>query len=89
VPVDASELGLIGLVAFLGLIGSMFAVGWQRWRAQSITLWQALLGGSLVALLVIMLFDHYPWTAPQGALLWALLAGCWMRDVRDPPMSRG
>ena len=76
-----SELGLIGLAAFLGLIGSMVAVGCTRWRARSITLWQALLGGSLVALLVVMLFDHYLWTAPQGTLLWALLAGCWMMEV--------
>ncbi|HKZ82457.1 MAG TPA: hypothetical protein VJ793_02235 [Anaerolineae bacterium] len=63
-------------------------VAWtRRWRARSIMLWQALLRGSPVALLAIMLFDHYPWTAPQAALLWALLAGCWMRDVRNHPMS--
>jgi O-antigen ligase len=75
-----SELGLPGLAAFLAMIGSMIAVGARRWRSRSITLWQALTGGGLAALLAIMLFDHYLWTAPQGALLWALLAGGWMAD---------
>jgi len=78
-----SELGLIGLAAFLGMIGSMLAVGWRRWRSRSISPWQALIGGSLAALLAVMLFDHYLWTAPQGALLWALLIGCWMTDARS------
>ena len=77
-----SEMGLIGLAAFLGMIGSMLAVGWRRWRARSISRWHALIGGSLVALLGVMWFDHYLWTAPQGALLWALLIGCWMADPR-------
>ncbi len=75
-----SELGLPGLAAFLTLIGSMVAAGARRWLSRSITLWQALIGGGLAALLTIMLFDHYLWTAPQGALLWALLAGWWMAD---------
>jgi O-antigen ligase len=75
-----SELGLIGLAAFLGMIGSMFAVGWTRWRARSITLWQALIGGTMAGLLTIMLFDHYLWTVPQGMLLWAFVAGKWMAE---------
>ena len=78
--VVASELGLPGLAAFVAVIGSMLVVGWARWQSRSITLWQALTGGGLAALMLIMLFDHYLWTAPQGALLWALLAGWWMAD---------
>jgi len=51
----------------------------QRWRAQSISVWQALVGGGLIALIIVMQFDHYVWTAPQGGLLWAWLAGWWLR----------
>ncbi len=76
----ASELGLVGLAAFVAMIGSLAAAGWSRWRLRSFTLWQALIGGGLVALLTVMLFDHYVWIAPQGILLWALLAGWWMSD---------
>ena len=76
----ASELGLPGLAACLALLGSIVAAGARRWRSRSITLWQALIGGGLAALLTIMLFDHYLWTAPQGGLLWALLAGVWLAN---------
>ena len=43
-------------------------------------MWQALVGGGVTALMAIMLFDHYLWTAPQGAMLWALLTGWWMGE---------
>jgi hypothetical protein len=46
---------------------------------RSIALWQALVGGALIALLVVMQFDHYVWTAAQGGLLWAWLTGWWLR----------
>ncbi len=74
----ASELGLPGLAAFGLLIGSLIAVGRRRWRSRSFMWWHSLIGGGLAALMSVMLFDHYLWTAPQGALLWALLAGWWM-----------
>ncbi|HLF28107.1 MAG TPA: O-antigen ligase family protein [Anaerolineae bacterium] len=73
-----SELGLPGLALFLVMVGTLARLGWQRWRSRSISLWQALTGGGLVAVLTVMLFDHYPWTAPQGTLLWALLTGLWL-----------
>lgn len=73
------ELGLPGLAMFVLTIGAMLAVARRRWRTRSISLWQALVGAGLVGLMAIMLFDHYLWTAPQGTLLWALLAGWWMR----------
>lgn len=75
-----SELGLPGLVAFVAMIASLFVVGWRRWRLRSMTLWQCLLGGGLVALVLVMLVDHYLWTTPQGTLLWALIAGRWMAE---------
>ncbi|HJW84137.1 MAG TPA: O-antigen ligase family protein [Anaerolineae bacterium] len=76
----AAELGLPGLAAYGVMIGSMLIVGWRRWRVSSITLWQALVGGGVTSLMVITLFDHYLWTAPQGTMLWALLTGWWMGE---------
>jgi O-antigen ligase len=76
-----TELGLPGLAAFLTMLISMVAIAWDRWRSRSITLWQALAGGGLAALLMVMQLDHYLWTAPQGMLLWAALAGMWVREV--------
>ena len=76
-----SELGLPGLTLFLLMIGVLMAVGVRRWQLRSITLWQALIGGSLVGLLPILLFDHYLWTDPPGVLLFAFLAGLWLRPA--------
>ena len=75
-----SELGLPGLATFAAMIVAIVAPGWSRWRSRAISLWQALIGGGLVALMTVMLLDHYLWTAPQGTLLWALLAGWWMGE---------
>lgn len=75
-----SELGLPALFMFTLMIGSIAAIGVRRWRTRSISMWPALLGGTLAGLMTIMLFDHYLWTAPQGTLLWAWLSGWWMRE---------
>lgn len=81
----ASELGLGGLALFVVMLGAMGLTGWTRWQAGSIEFWQALVGGALAGLATVMLFDHYLWTAPQGTLLWALLAGWWMAE---PPSNQ-
>jgi O-antigen ligase len=78
----ASELGLAGLALFVVMLGTMCLTGWRRWQVGSFDFWQALVGGALVGLSTVMLFDHYLWTAPQGTLLWALLAGWWMADPK-------
>lgn len=75
-----SELGLPGLALFALMMGTLVFTGGRRWRTRSISPWQALVGGALLGLTMIMLFDHYLWTAPQGTLLWAWLAGWWMRE---------
>ncbi len=75
-----SELGLPGLALFLLMLGSLVSVGLRRWRQRSITLWQALIGGVLVGLLPILLVDHYLWTDPQGTILFAFVAGLWLRE---------
>jgi O-antigen ligase len=76
----AAELGIAGIVLIVSLIISLGAIGVQRWRARSISIWPALVGGGLIALIVVMQFDHYVWTTPQGGLLWAWLVGWWLRE---------
>jgi O-antigen ligase len=77
----AAELGAGGS----GLIGLMvialIAIGVPCWQARSIMLWQALVGGALIALVIVMQFDHYVWTQPQGGLLCAWLVGWWLRGA--------
>ena len=75
----AAELGLGGIVLIVSLIISLGTIGVQRWRTRSISIWQAFVGGGLIALIVVMQFDHYVWTTPQGGLLWAWLVGWWLR----------
>ncbi len=77
----AAELGIGGLMLIGLLVIAIMAIGVQRWRARSISLWQALVGGALIALVIAMQFDHYVWTTPQGGLLWAWLVGWWLRSM--------
>jgi O-antigen ligase len=72
------ELGAVGSLLTGLLVMALIAIGAQRWRARSITLWQALVGGALSALAIGMQFDHYVWTMPQGGLLCAWLVGWWL-----------
>lgn len=75
----AAELG-VGGILLIGLsVIALLAIAARRWRAHSLSLWQALIGGGLMALVLVMQFDHYVWTMAQGGLLWAWLAGWWMR----------
>ncbi|HTP08513.1 MAG TPA: O-antigen ligase family protein [Anaerolineae bacterium] len=75
----AAELGVVGVFLIGLMLIALVAIGVQRWRWRSITLWQALVGGALIALVIAMQFDHYVWTVPQGGLLWAWLVGWWLR----------
>jgi O-antigen ligase len=75
----ASELGVGGSVLIGLVVIAIGAIGVQRWRARSISMWQALVGGGLIALVIVMQFDHYVWTMPQGGLLCAWLVGWWLR----------
>ena len=72
------ELGMGGSMLIGLLVIALIASGAQRWQARSITLWQALVGGALIALAIGMQFDHYVWTMSQGGLLCAWLAGWWL-----------
>jgi O-antigen ligase len=75
----AAELGVGGGVLIGLMLIALGAIGVQRWRMRTIALWQALVGGALIALVIVMQFDHYVWTAAQGGLLWAWLVGWWLR----------
>ncbi len=76
----AAELGVGGIILIGLLVTVLMALGVQRWRRRSVSMWQALVGGALIALGIAMQFDHYVWTVPQGGLLWAWLVGWWLRD---------
>jgi len=75
----AAELGVGGSVLMGLLVTAALAIGVQRWRARSISMWQAPVGGALIALVLVMQLDHYVWTMPQGGLLCAWLVGWWLR----------
>lgn len=75
----AADLGVGGSVLIGLMVVALGAIGLPRWRRRSISLWQALVGGALVALVIAMQFDHYVWTAAQGGLLWAWVAGWWLQ----------
>lgn len=75
----AAELGVGGIILSGLMLIALSAIGVQRWRTRSISLWQTLVGGALIALLIVMQFDHYVWTMSQGGLLWAWLVGWWLR----------
>ncbi len=77
----ASELGLLGLAMWLTGIAALIALGLARWRQTGLTREQALGGGAIAAMLVIMLFDHYLWTSSQGVYVWAALTGWWVSSV--------
>jgi len=73
-----AELGLAGLAVAGGAAAILAVVGFRRWRARSVHPWHGLIAGSLTALALAGLFDHYPWSVPQGGLLGAWLAGWWL-----------
>lgn len=69
-----SELGSVGGVLLLVVVGSWLVTAVRLEGAD-----QALLVGAVIALIVIGLFDHYPWTLPQNQALWLALMGVTMR----------
>lgn len=73
-----AELGLVGLGLLAVALGAGVEATLQAWRGSRRPERALLLGGA-IALAVIGLFDHYPWTLLQfQALWWGLLAaaGC-------------
>jgi O-antigen ligase len=83
-----AELGLAGLASAGTIVAALAIVGYRRWRARMPHLWHGLVAGSLTALAVVSLLDHYPWSIPQGGLLGAWLVGWWLsEDSRDPPAA--
>jgi O-antigen ligase len=75
-----AELGLAGSIMIFAMVAALLAVGCRRWRARSGDLWQGLAAGSLAALVIVGMLDHYPWSIPQGGLLGAWLLGWWLAE---------
>ncbi len=71
----ASELGLPGLIIWLLGIGSILVNIIKNYRLGRLNIWRMVAAGSIAAMLVIMLFDHYGWTSSQGVYVWAIIAG--------------
>jgi O-Antigen ligase len=85
-----AELGLTGLALVGTVVAVLVAVGCRRWSARSVHLWHGPVAGGLVALALISLLDHYPWSVPQGGLLGAWLVGWWLTDDSpDASLSSG
>jgi O-antigen ligase len=83
-----AELGLAGLALVGTIVAALAIIGYRRWRARMARLWHGPVAGSLTALAVVSLLDHYPWSIPQGGLLGAWLVGWWLtEDSRDPPAA--
>ena len=84
-----AELGLIGLLLVGIVVAVLIRVGRSRWIERPVDLWHGPVAGGLAARGLISLFDHYPWSVPQGGLLGAWLAGWWLadssKDVPQPP----
>jgi O-antigen ligase len=84
-----AELGLIGLVTVGIVVAVLISVGWRRWSERPVDFWHVPVAGGLAALALISLFDHYPWSVPEGGLLGAWLVGWWLtdssKDVPQPP----
>jgi O-antigen ligase len=80
-----AELGPVGLVAWLSIIGSLLFAAWER-RAEP-----QQRAGPLVAVAVLtplLLFDHYLWTQSAGRILfvWTLALLTSRAAERDPDM---
>lgn len=76
----ASNMGLLGLIAFLLLIGAVFAYGWRAYRRAAVIpgLRPVLLGllAGLVGALVNGIFDHYFFNLdfhPAITILWTFI----------------
>jgi len=65
------------------MVAALLAVGYRRWRARSGDLWQGLAAGSLAALVIVGMLDHYLWSIPQGGLLGAWLLGWWLAEEQS------
>jgi putative inorganic carbon (HCO3(-)) transporter len=75
-----AELGILGGMLWLSLISLPWVNLWLRRLQVRITPWWAGLGGALLALTAVSLFDSYVWTSHQGRLMLWLVLGLWARD---------
>lgn len=73
-----SELGIIGFVLFIYFL---FSIGYKNLIAiKKSTLLDATLFATFIALLILMLFDHYLWTSHFGLLFLLTTLGFLVKD---------
>lgn len=77
----AADLGLPGLGFWLIGVGGVFAAWLDRLRRSPHSIWAAVFGVALSAMLVIAQFDYYWWTSSQGVYVWAVVTGWLMSDA--------
>ncbi len=66
----AAELGAGGIILIGLLLIAFVAIGCSAGGRDRFRMWQALVGGALIALLIAMQFDHYVWTdAARGPVM--------------------
>lgn len=75
-----AELGFLGGLLWLALIGSPWVALWLRRKQVRMTPWWAGLSAAIAALTVVSFFDHYPWSFQQGRLILCLVWGLWARE---------
>ena len=71
-----AELGIIGLILFIGILTSIAFTIIQSKSPQEI-----LAGAIVTGLAVTSMFDHYLWTIAPGRLMLGLALGLWAGQV--------
>jgi O-antigen ligase len=76
-----SELGILGLITFLSLIGYAFYDFYHSYKFQKLFHYSFIL--VFVSILLIGLFDHFLWTIQQGRfILWLSIALIATKDIK-------
>lgn len=70
-----AELGVLGLLSFLGVVGTLIAVWVQRIIKKIPIISYFEIVFVLIGLLVVGLFDHFLWTLVSGIMLFWLILG--------------
>ena len=80
----ATEVGVFGLAAFLIVLYWPLSISfYHRRRALVGSSFFAGTSFSFAALLLVGLFDHYPWSLSFGILFFWLLLALWVRSYRE------
>lgn len=84
-----AELGLIGLVLYVLVVGSGFWIFAAGLRSRRVSRDVIALTSGVVALLIIGMFDHYPWSLIHFQLLFFTLLAIAIKQVDEYPSVSG